>query len=96
MSRRAAKVDANQVAVVSALRKIGATVQPLHMVSDGCPDLLVGYRAHTYLLEVKDGAKVPSARRLTPDQQQWHRDWQGGTLAVVCDVESAIRAVSLA
>ena len=30
--RRAAKVDANQAFIVAALRDIGATVQPLHMV----------------------------------------------------------------
>jgi hypothetical protein len=57
------------------------------------PDLLVGYRNKTALIEVKDGSKPPSARQLTPDQQKWHRKWNGGTLAVVCDVESALRVL---
>jgi hypothetical protein len=59
------------------------------------PDLLVGYNNKTALIEVKDGSKPPSARQLTPDQQEWHRKWNGGTLAVVCDVESALRVLSV-
>jgi hypothetical protein len=40
--RRASKVDANQREVVAALRGAGASVQLLHAVGEGCPDLLVG------------------------------------------------------
>ncbi len=90
---RAARIDANQPAIVQALRAIGCFVQPLHTVGQGVPDLLVGHAGRTYMIEVKDGSKPPSERRLTPDQQVWHRDWRGGPLCVVCDVESAIRAV---
>ena len=75
--RRAARVDANQTEIVSALRKVGATVQPLHAVGLGCPDLLVGYRGINYLIEVKDGDKPPSKRKLTEDQIEWHKNWRG-------------------
>jgi hypothetical protein len=92
---RAARVDANQAAIVDALRKAGATVQPLHTVGQGVPDLLVGYRLQTILIECKDGDKAPSERRLTPDQLAWHREWRGGPLAVVCDVESALRVLGV-
>ena len=77
MARRAARVDANQSTIVDDLRAIGATVQPLHAVGDGCPDLLVGYGGLNYMLEVKDGAKSPSRRKLTPDQEDWHGAWRG-------------------
>ena len=93
--RRAAKIDANQRLIVEALRKAGATVQSLAAVGHGVPDLLVGYRSKTALVEVKDGSKCPSARQLTADQQQWHQTWQGGTLAVVPDVEAALRVLKL-
>jgi len=89
---RAAKVDANQSAIVSALRKIGATVQPLHTVGKGCPDLLVGLRGMNLLLEVKDGSKPPSGQKLTADQVVWHRDWCG-QVEVVNSVEQALIAV---
>ena len=95
MSRLAARIDTNHVAVVAALRKAGATVQSLAGVGKGVPDLLVGIRWKTALLEVKDGAKVPSARRLTEDQLKWHAAWQGGTLAVVDGPEAALRMLAV-
>lgn len=91
--RRAARTDANQVAIVDALRAVGATVHSLAAVGRGCPDLLVGYRGITYLIEVKDGAKAPSQRVLTQDQRQWHGMWTGGHLRVVDSLESALAAI---
>lgn len=92
--RRAAKIDANQTEIVKALRQMGCTVQSLAAVGDGCPDLLVGAHGVTLLVEVKDGTKPPSARRLTPDQEVWHRNWTGGPVAIVTDLEGAVRAVN--
>lgn len=91
--RRAAKVDANQEQVVQALRAAGATVQTLAAVGKGVPDLLVGYQGKTLLLEVKDGRRPPSERRLTEDQLVWHGAWRGGPLAVVDGPEAALRAL---
>lgn len=91
--RRRAKVDANHSEIVAALRSAGATVQSLAEIGDGCPDLLVGRAGKTLLIEVKDSAQPPSKRQLTDDQLRWHGAWTGGTLAVVCDVESALRAL---
>lgn len=88
--RRAAKIDANQLDIVEALRRCGATVQPLHTVGQGVPDLLVGFRGQTLLLEVKDGAKPPSERKLTPDQVRWHEAWDGHPVYVVRDVTEAV------
>jgi hypothetical protein len=87
---RIARVDANQKAVVAALRAAGATVQHLHTVGRGCPDLLVGYRGVNYLLEVKDGAKIPSKRQLTQDETHWHARWRGR----VCVVENCAEALT--
>lgn len=89
---RAAKLDANQAEIVAALRAVGATVQSLAAVGQGVPDLLVGYRGKDYLLEVKDGSKPPSARRLTKAQASWHMQWRG-RVHVVHDVDEALRAI---
>jgi hypothetical protein len=88
---RAARVDANQAEIVAVLRAHGATVQHLHTVGKGCPDLLVGWRGVTSLIEVKSGPKA----QLEPDQLTWHRSWQGGPLSVVYDVEGAMRVLKL-
>ena len=89
---RAAKVDDNQKEIVKALRTLGCSVQHLHNVGAGCPDLLVGYKGFNILLEVKDGNKSPSQQKLTPDQVIWHRDWRGH-VNVVNSSEQAIIAV---
>ena len=92
---RAAKIDANHEQVVSALRAAGASVQSLAGVGKGVPDLLVGFQGKTLLMEVKDGRKTPSERRLTEDQVRWHGAWNGGPLAVVDGVDAALRMLGV-
>lgn len=90
--RRAAKIDANQVQIVSALRAAGAMVQSLAAIGGGVPDLLVSFRGNLFLLEVKDGRKPPSGQKLTPDQQKWHQAW-GAMVEVVNSPDAALRAI---
>lgn len=93
MTRRyAARVDTNQKEIVKALRKIGATVQPLHSVGEGCPDLLVGYRGRNFLIEVKnlDGL----GNKKTPAQVEWHDEWRG-QVDIVTSSQEAITLVCL-
>ena len=87
--RRAARVDENQRLIVKALRACGATVRIITQ-GDGIPDLLVGYRGHTILMEVKDGNKPPSARQLTTAEQIFFDQWTGGKLFIVNSVEEAL------
>jgi hypothetical protein len=68
-------------------------VQPLHTVGRGVPDLLVGFRGQNFLLELKDGSKRPSERKLTDDQQEWHQQWRG-QVAVVESVDEALRLIA--
>lgn len=93
MSRFARAVDENQAQVVSALRAAGATVKDLRQVGAGTPDLLVGYRRQTYLLEVKDGSKSPCRQALTDDEEIWHRTWRGLPVAIVRTVTEALKAI---
>lgn len=70
--RRAAKVDANHAKIVEVLRKAGAYVTDCSRMGGGFPDLALIYRGRVELVEVKDGSKPPSARKLTPDQVKFH------------------------
>jgi hypothetical protein len=87
--RYAAKADRNQPEIVTALRKIGAKVIPTHTVGQGFPDLVVDYGGRTFLLEIKDGEKPPSARKLTPAQETFHAAWTG-EIHVVDSIEQAL------
>ena len=85
--RRAAKVDANQPAIVTALRKAGATVQQLKGVGDSCPDLLIGYRTRNFLLEIKQPGE-----QLRPGQRKWIDVWRGQA-CVAYSAEEALRII---
>lgn len=86
--RRAARVDGNQSEIIDALRLCGASVQPLHTVGSGCPDLLVGYRGANFLLELKVGKG-----KLTQDQEKWLSGWNGDVF-VVRDKLEAMRVIT--
>lgn len=87
--RRAAKVDANQTAIVSALRACGAQVLSLAAVGKGCPDLLILFRGRYRLFEVKN---VHGKNRATPAQEEFHRDW---LVTTVLNPEGAIAALGV-
>lgn len=93
--RWAAKRDDNEAAIVDALEHTGCLIQPLS--APGVPDLLVWspFTRSLLLLEVKDGAKVPSARKLTDVQVAWHRTWSDAPIFVCETVEQALRAVGV-
>ena len=85
--RYAARVDATQESIVSALRAAGAYVWVI-----GLPvDLLVGYKGHTFCVEVKSG---PS-KRLTKLQADFFENWSGSTLARIDSPEAALRMIGV-
>jgi hypothetical protein len=82
--RKYGRTDANQREIVEACIALGASVCSLSNIGNGCPDLVVGYHGINYLLEVKDGCKPPSARKLTPDEAQFISLWRGKIHVVTC------------
>jgi hypothetical protein len=90
---KARRVDGNLKLIVAAFRKLGCSVH----VTNGAWDLTVGLGGMTRLVEVKDGSKPPSARKLTPAQVEFRRTWTGGIELVesvehVASVVNAMRA----
>jgi len=85
--RYAKRVDANQDAIVAALRAAGAYVWII-----GLPvDLLVGYKNHTFLVEIKTDAK----KRLTALQADFFENWSGSTLARIDGPDAALRMIGV-
>ena len=85
--RHAARIDANQAQIVSALRAAGAYVWIISLPVD----LLVGYKGHTFLVEIKTDAK----KRLTGLQDDFFNNWSGSTLARIDSPEAALRMIGV-
>lgn len=84
------RIDANQAAVIAALEAAGCTVY----VVDRAPfDLVIGRQKRTWIVEVKDGAKSPSRRKLTPAQATFKETWRG-QWAVVETIEQALAVIA--
>ncbi len=97
--------DGNEKPIVDALRSVGATVTRLG--DAGVPDLLVGYRGATTLLEVKLplGARGGKSQRreaeggsgdLTKSQVLWWSTWLGAPAIIVRSVDEALAAIGAA
>ena len=93
--RRAARVDANQSEIVDALRRAGASVFVTSQLGRGFPDAVVGCAGIDIGVEIKDGAKAPSARRLTPAEETHFQSWRGRAPVILENVADALRLVAL-
>jgi hypothetical protein len=81
---------------VQALRAIGCSVLDLSKLGKGAPDLAAGFQGRTTLLEIKNPATRYGKAGANANQIEWMQSWRGGPVAVVSDVEGAIRAVRVA
>ncbi len=79
--RRAARRDANHQEVIAAFEKMGCTVIDVAGIPCGF-DILVGYGGLCLPVEIKDGTKPPSARKLTDNEAKVHAAWTGGARLV--------------
>lgn len=92
--RYAARKDVNHRLIVKALEAVGCSVVPLDQTD--IPDLLVGYRRITHLLEVKRplGARGGSSHsKLSPGQTRFRDTWRGRPVCVVRSVTEAFAAI---
>jgi len=90
MTRRAHKVDANQEEIAQALRIMGCKVAITSGLGNGFPDLVVRKGRVVRLVEVKDGGKPPSQRKLTPPEEKFRQEWEP-VYEIVESVDDALR-----
>jgi len=88
------RVDDNQADIVEALRAAGVQVRVMSDVGGGFPDLLCKHRrtGNLLLLEVKDGSKPPSDRKLTALEEKFAKVWP---VHIVLDERDALRACGI-
>ena len=71
---RAAKKDDNHNEIAQAFIRGGAVVLDVSQLKRCC-DIVIAYRGITVAVEIKDGAKVPSARKLTEGEKEFADNW---------------------
>ncbi len=74
--RRAAKIDVNQPEIVAAFRRLGWSVLIISQLKKCC-DIFVAKGGVTIAVEIKDGEKPPSARKLSEGEQDFKGNWLG-------------------
>lgn len=79
---RGHKKDANHDTIAQAFKDHGASVIDTHALGDGFPDIVVGYRGFTALVEVKNGRN-----RLTDDERRARDNWLGGDWLIIRTVD---------
>ena len=103
MGYRVRRIDVNQPQIVKKFRDLGCSVAILSSVGNGIPDILVSHygcehypnKRWTALIEIKDGSKPASGRKLTPDEQKFHDSWQGEIYVISSEdeVEDLIKSL---
>ena len=84
------RVDNNQLEIIKAFQSMGATVLNLSTVGKGCPDLLIGYKNISVLVEIKS-----KTGKFTEPQLKFMEQWKGGAVNRIDSVDGAIRLIKL-
>ena len=74
--RTDARIDRNQPEIVKEFRRLGYSVLIIAQLKNCC-DIIIARDGFTCAVEIKDGAKPPSARRLTEGEQGFKDTWKG-------------------
>jgi len=85
------RVDENQKQIIHTFIALGASVLNLSRVGEGCPDILIGYKKHSVLCEIKRDNKAP----YTESQVKFMQNWRGGAISRIDSIDAAIRLIKM-
>jgi hypothetical protein len=91
MTYYAKRVDENQKLIINTFIAMGASVLNLSRVGQGCPDLLIGYKNKSVLVEIKKDSKAV----FTEPQVKFMQNWRGGPVSRIDSVDAAIRLIKM-
>jgi Holliday junction resolvase len=86
---RAKRTDQNQKEIVKILRDLGCSIFDTSSIGKGYPDINVGYKGQTYLVEIKSSKKAT----FTEQQLEFQKNWLGSRIIRINSVEEAIAFV---
>ena len=89
---RACRVDRNQPEIVKHFRDNGFSVLLIHTLKNCC-DIIISKNKRTACIEIKDGLKPKSARKLTAGEMKFKKSWQG-EYYIVESTQDADRIIS--
>ena len=85
--------DDNHNEIGKVFSDLGCSVFDIHTLGGGIGDYIIGLCGLNILVEVKDGSKPPSRRKLTPAEKTLHDTWKG-RIEIVESVEDAVKLVN--
>ena len=90
MSKYARKKDDNHDEIVDEFKRLGCGVKDVHDLPNFV-DIIICYKSATVMVEIKDGAKPASARKLTSGEKKFSDEWiaKGGKWACIETIEQA-------
>ncbi len=83
---RACRRDRNHREIIEVFESLGWSVLDIADLKNAF-DILVAKCGHTMAIEIKDGLKPPSARKLTPGEEAFRSRWLGNYKIVTCEAE---------
>jgi hypothetical protein len=92
--RQIPRKDTNHKEIVKVLKDCGITVWDAAHIGGGFPDLVISHKGKLMLLEIKDGSKPPSARKLTDDEAKFHAKFHGHC-HVIESVDDILRLIGV-
>lgn len=72
----------------------GCSVADTSALGDGFGDIVIGFRGVNFIIEIKDGAKSPSRRKLTKAETDFHQTWTG-QIAVAESLDDCLRVIGV-
>lgn len=87
------RVDRNQPELVAVMLKLGCSWRSTHEIP-GALDGIIGIAGIDQRIEIKDGLKPPSARKLTTAEKKEIDGWKGRKPVVIETVDQLIALVN--
>jgi hypothetical protein len=92
---RGGRKDHNHSAITAAFLSIpGVSIFDLSDIGRGVPDLIVGVRGESLLVEIKNPATHYGRKGLNRRQLAFQADWKGGPIHVVRTIDDVIELVN--
>ena len=87
----APRKDRNHQEIVAKLRSCNCSVLDVAALKNCC-DLFVAHQGRTWAVEIKDGEKPPSGRKLTEGEESFRLQWmRHGEWRLITSVEDAMK-----